>query len=106
MQWQAPRVLNLCQELRIAAAVSSVLAPTLVLLGRPGVLVGCYILHSSAHMKPTVGLFPWDPGGMMLSDELLVWRSVVRGMTMLHLNGTSSTKGCNSALQHLGAGNA
>jgi hypothetical protein len=42
---------------------------------------------------------------MLLPDELLVWRSVVRGMTMLHVNGTSSTKGCYSALQHLAAGN-
>jgi len=53
----------------------------LVLLGRPGILVGCYILHSSAHMKPTVRLFPWDPGGMLLPAELLVWWSVVHETT-------------------------
>jgi hypothetical protein len=54
---------------KIVVTAASVLAPTLVLLGRHGILVGCYIFHSSAHMKPTVALFPWDPGGMLLSHE-------------------------------------
>jgi hypothetical protein len=42
--------------------VSFIRAPALV-LDRPNIRMGWFLLHLSSNVKATVQLFPWDPGG-------------------------------------------
>ncbi|XP_066391624.1 uncharacterized protein [Miscanthus floridulus] len=82
------------QQALTAVAVSFVLAPALV-LDRSSVLVGWYILHSSSHMKPAVGLLPWDPGRLSCSSNLFY-------ILVLNNNGKTRCKRLNPRSRQVG----
>jgi hypothetical protein len=82
--------------------VSFILAPALM-LGRPIIRSGWYLLHRSSNMTSAVQLFPWDPGGQenIAAIQIYILVSSLFSILVFNNRGKPRCKRLNPRSRHI-----
>jgi hypothetical protein len=82
--------------------VSFILAPALI-LERPIIRSGWYLLHRSSNMMSAVQLFPWDPGGQedIAAVQIYILVSSLFSILVFNNRGTPRCKRLNPRSCHI-----